>query len=661
MRKRLTSPRAMQVLAWASVLLTVPPLASAMIASALSQSWVELGTLAFLLLADVIVVWLIFQRHKPKKPRETEVFTPFARLVPEAAWPRPSDVDRVLDAIHADGPALPLIVGTSGVGKSTLLDVLVRREIAIRRTRISYRTFEQDYSTLDGWLEKAVSDRRPGDHLVLVLDQFEQWLAYVSTRPHEERVEMQRSLAATLRRIHAMPGCTPVISLRREWYFELAFLGELIPKPADACEIQAPKVDDGGDKMRAAMFESFLTVLKDPEIAEQILNRLGAGGRLSPLKAQIVGAVIERERKEAGKIDLEYFDLVLGGVDGAIEAYFQEEIDGSRRPDICMKALCALSVKTRFRGETELGDIVGSLYEDQDTVLEAMKYLWTQGLVLRLSSGTFALAHDYLAEFFYAKSGAELHPVERDNISAYVAGGGQNSVAVMTGRQRERHKRRPLGMIVVVGLLLLMGLRFLFFDFDTTLLGPEISQPLTGPLFDSTYILIFVPYAAWIVYIGLFYDRLLVHLNESGIERIFSIFVVLNLIISILIGIFIPFAWLLGIASGGIVFTAKILWLSRNPQISPSARHRLRSFGIVTMCNLILAAILGAADIILSFRYVSVGNNIETWVVINLIVSAMVTYWCIALAPSHVTRSGIAQLLGLIGRPHSVANAYSEA
>jgi hypothetical protein len=136
-------------------------------------------------------------------------------------------------------------------------------------------------------------------------------------------------------------------------------------------------------------------------------------------------------------------------------------------------------------------------------------------------------------------------------------------------------------------------------------------------MFDVTYLLILAPYAVWIFYVALFYDRLFAHLKEGGVERMLSIFVVLNLIVSVLLGIFVPFAWLIGVATGGIVFSAKMLRLSRNGQISRSARERLASYVVPTILNLILVAIIGIAALIVSLTYVKTDSQIELWTLLR--------------------------------------------
>jgi hypothetical protein len=661
MRERLTASTAMPILSWAGFLISVPGLIALVVASFAQQEWAALGAVLFALAVVVLVFVQLMHRHRPSSVTSTTIFRPFASLQPEQTWPR-GDVGRLLEMIGKEKRFIPLVVGASGVGKSTLLDVMIRDRIKADWPDVEYTILSAQYSSLVDELRRLIAESSSGCTRVIVLDQFEQWLASVRPKSYEDRTEAQEKLRIVLQEAKGQPRCTVVISLRREWFFELRFLGGMIPSLEEVCEVQAPKTNDDKDPMRAGIRRSFIEVLGDDgDLVDAILERLSPTGRLSPLRAQIVGAVLERKVEAGAEIDEEYFDEDLGGVSGATDAYFKEVLEGAHRPDLCMKILFALSVGAGFRGKATLHMLAGSLYENADTMRTALDYLVKQRLVTKIAVGTYALTHDFVGEYFNAKSGLEMHPVERDNIQIYAAASGEHSPAVNSRDRGEIQRRRPFGMIVVSCLLVLMLLRFLYFGVDTTLVGPSVATPLAGSWFDAAFLPILIPYSLWICYCGLFYDRLVVHLRESRPQRILSVLIVLNLVVSVLLGIFIPIAWLIGIASGGLVFASKMLWLSRNSQISPSARERLKRFAMPTVGNLLIVAAVGVADIYFSVKYVQSGTDVNNWIWINLAVSFMITYSCLALAHLHVTRSAIAQLLGVIGRPGTVAHEFVEA
>lgn len=662
MRERLTSVGVMPLVSWAGLLISATGLIGLIVASIINGEWAAFGAVLFSLLVVLFGIRQLWRRHRPVELEETTVFHPFTPLSPDNAWPR-GDVDGIVASLLEKHKAMPLVVGASGVGKSTLLNVLVKEKIEATRPDVDYMVISSHYADIVKQLEDLIAGCSRRHPRVIVLDQFEQWLALVEPKDYPERQRCHAALRKILKKAKRRRGCAVVISVRSEWYFDLSFLGDLVPDPTGVYAIDAPALTAENDPMRVAIRRSFLDVLGEDqeELVDEVMRQLSPSGRLSPLKAQIVGAVLERRQEAAVDVDLEYFEQELGGVRDVIDTYFREALDGSERPHLCVKILFALSVKQRFRTKTKLSTLVDTLYEDTEPIKTALAYLREQGLVIKLGTGTYAIAHDFLAEFFSTMSGAELHPVDRDNIQIYTTERGKHSSAVNARARRAIRSRRSLGPFYVASLLLLMTARFFYFGVETNLVGnAELARPLIGNLFDTTYLLIMVPYAAWIVYVGLFYDRLLVHLSESKIQRFFTIFTMLNLAISVVLGILVPYAWLIGIASAGMLFGVKMLLLSRNKEITRAARKRLREYSMPTVINMIIAGAAGIADLVLSLLYVDSHASVNTWIWSNLAVSLMVTYWCLMVATMHVSRKGIAQLLGLIGRPGSVANESLE-
>jgi hypothetical protein len=664
-RRLLASNRTQLVIGYLALVVASGSLLWALLASLAAGQLAAAGALAFLILSSFAVCWRVLHRRIPKDPRSTEVFRPFTPLDADTVWRRPVDVTRIVTAIFDCSSTIPLVVGSSGVGKSTLLDVMVREYLTESRPDLRYVLIDT-YADVRPTLVRFIKERSPKEHLVIVLDQFEQWLGRSRLLSRADRAQEQEWLAGVLKDSGEAASYTILLSVRREWYYDLRFLGSLVPAPVDACDIQEPLTTDDADEMRQEILGSFMRVLSDTNVSGRLLTLIGPAGRLSPLKAQIVGAVVEWHRVNGRRIDVDYFESIIGGTDQAIDSYFEAVLDGAERRDICLKVLCALSVKTRFRQEMELGDILGSFFEDTATVQEAVKYLAERGLIRERGIGYLDLAHDYLAEYFNSKSGADLNPIERDNIHIHAETGGLINRDVLLDQAIESdakthvRSRLPLGRIVVVPLLVIMVVRLLDFGINWTLVGPSIAHTVKKNFLDTSYIPIFVPHAAWVIYIALFYDRIFRRINESRSARLFSIVVVVNLIISIGVGIFIPFAWLASIATGGVVLGLKLLALSRRPDLNRTARERLTVFGGTTLFNLLFLACLGVGDLYASLHYVHTRHAASTWVAVNVGLSAMMTYACLVLAPIHVSRSGMSQLLGLMARPRRIVVAHED-
>ncbi len=200
------------------------------------------------------------------------------------------------------------------------------------------------------------------------------------------------------------------------------------------------------------------------------MEDLATNERLLPLEAQIVGAALERERESGRSIDIHYVRNSLGGVAKIIDQYFESILDGSSDRRVALKVLCAFSVRTRFRGQEDLSDVLNHLYEPPEDVREIVAYLLEQHLLVKHSPAKYELAHDYLAEFFNSKSGSELSPIDRDNIQFHMVGlatGNSNTLVPATVAE----KRLDIGKLILIPLLSIMLIRLLHFGLPWTLVG----------------------------------------------------------------------------------------------------------------------------------------------------------------------------------------------
>lgn len=198
-----------------------------------------------------------------------------------------------------------------------LLDVLVRDHLTSLAPDLAYYIIV-GYSTLVSDFTRLTDRHTPGGATVIVLNQFEQWLARIRNLSPQERNDEREAFRIMLDNALVSTEISVVISVRREWYCDLRFLEELIPAPHGACDIQGPLVDDDANETRQGIFDSFRRVPPDGIVAGQIITRVGNGSRLSPLEAQIVGAYVEQMRDLGNTVTLEYFEQDMGGANGAM-------------------------------------------------------------------------------------------------------------------------------------------------------------------------------------------------------------------------------------------------------------------------------------------------------------------------------------------------------
>lgn len=233
-------------LSLASFALTVLVTLVSSIGSATDGDWSAFSVLAvfLLFLLGFALYWLT--RPQPIAPPSTKVFRPFRKLKSTTAWQRPEDVARICEALVRKSTTIPVIVGDSGVGKTTLLRVLVDDALAdpqyrVLGTRPRYKVRVASTGLrhdLEFLLDRP-SDRKP---LIIVFDQLEQWLAHLRTVPRATRRKEQNWLRKVLIKAQASESYAIALSLKAEWYYDLRFLGDILPAPQHCCHIEGARL-----------------------------------------------------------------------------------------------------------------------------------------------------------------------------------------------------------------------------------------------------------------------------------------------------------------------------------------------------------------------------------------------------------------------------------
>lgn len=620
--------------------------------------WGAVVALLVLASASGRLAWRLWRRPVPTVPGRTEIFQPLGKLDPATAWPRTQEVIRICSAIDDKSNRLPLIVGASGAGKTVLLDVLVRAAVTARTDRASYRVIPSYDGERQDVRDALKASQVTGDHLILVLDQFEQWLARLGTLKPEVRADRQQWLRSLIEEAKSAAGFTMVLSVRAEWYYELRFLGNLLPSLSEAVVIEGASIDEGDD-LRNSVLASFEKVVGgDVEVATGLVTRLGvagAAGGFSPLEAQLVGATVERERVRGARISLEQFDNA-GGVAWAVEQFFDDVVRGAPSRRICLKVLCAFSVETRFRQQLDRTDLGSVLFDDDEDVREAVKYLAAERLLDEPKPGQLDLAHDFFAAVFRKRSAEELHPTERDNVVVLAQAVRSGTVA----EQEVATERRRLGKVVLALLVVIMGLRLLYFGVDWTLLGRPFTTTIFGGVLDVSYIPTLVAEAGWLVYGARMYDGVFRRLREPRPSRALSIFTLVALFLAAVLGTVWPSGGLLTIPIGGALIGLKLRALAGREDLNSTARHHLRVWAWGNLFLALYVGFLGAAQWYLSAHVVHTSADQNRWLAANAVVAGAIVASSWALAPVQVSRSSVSQFKGLIARPKGSKLAAAE-
>jgi cadmium resistance protein CadD (predicted permease) len=623
-------------------------------ASISDRQWGLTATWAVLIAATVSwIVWRLVQ-SPAEEPEPTQYFKPFAEPDPDWTWPRDAEVSALQTSLLLQ--RVTLVVGASGMGKTVLLGTLLPGALG--------RTIGDDYFRISTYepTHHRLQQAAQRDDAIVVLDQFEQYLAYLETLSPNECAAEKAWLKSAYLEARTRAGVRFIIAVRQEWYFSLKFLADLLPSFEETVTV-TPPADIPGDPIREKMIEQFVEGLglakttAGSEILEMISR--DRDGRLLPLEVQIVGAQLERSAKRHN-VGPKYLERVLHGVSGAINEYFDDIIEGAPDRRVALKVLCALSARTRFRRQEAFHNILEAVYEVPEDVERALGYLREQSLIVQVDrAGTrFELTHDYLAELFNQKSATDLDPAERDNVQYHITepdddGATQGSLVLSLSERQGGTGRWTMPRVVLIVLAALMTIRLLDFGLPWYVAnsGPIERTVAPGHLLDQTYLVVYAPQLAWAVYLALFYERIFANLRESRLEKLMSQMTVLVVLPCAIVAMFIPHAWILSIGCCGFVIGLKMMSVGRARQVNAAARKRMFNMGIITTSNMVLALLVGGTSFGFSIALVHTPADTNTWTLLMVPWSVLFTVACLTLAPSHVQRSAAALTLGFLARP----------
>jgi hypothetical protein len=655
-----TSRTGAELATYLSVLLALASVLTSLIVTADHRQWGLAAAWSAALIIPAITLYVFANTRHYDPPIATRTFRPFDELLAKDIWPRDPEVQKLRLAL-AQTSEITLVVGASGVGKSVLLKTVLPDAIG--------RTVDTDYHYISSYgPAHELAEAAPGEKQILVLDQFEQHLAWLRNRSAARRETAQTWLRDLLKRRIETDKTSVVISVRSEWYWDLRFLEDLLPPLPDVVEVTPPPAT-ATSPARRKIVDQFVTALEldDEQPAEPIVDTLEQDGALLPLEVQIVGATLERAHKAGEKVDARYLTATLGGVSSAINTFFDDVLKGAQLPPskmgrwqllprdnshVALKVLCALSVRTRFRQRERLDDLLEALFEDRHRVTAALDYLVQQKIIMKVRSG-YELAHDYLAEIFHQKSAAELDPTDRDNIEFHIEASHEQNNIVMPRQQREAQRNSSWALITIIVLSVVMTARLLYFGIDWYVIGggPNPQPLIGGALLDETYLPIYLAHLGWAIYLGLFYHRIFRYLDEDGPARALSIATVAVIPPLAVAAMLIPSVWILSIAGCGFVVGVKMLSLGRTKRVNAAARARMANMGQITTVNMIMAGLVGAVVLGLSLVVVHGESGARFWTIAMIMWSIVLVFACLALVSAHVGQRAAALMLGLLARP----------
>ena len=605
-------------------------------------------------------LWQMRPKRKPDAIEDGVVFQGVRRLAPNEAWPRSPEA-RALRDFMIDAPGhVALLVGQSGVGKSTLVrsqllpllgqegwDCLVFDNYEAIRLQAHIR-LQQAFGAEGGDLADAsalLTGIPTGKKVVLVFDQLESLLpsSDAEASEHEcDRAWFREFLIACA----AFPHVVCLLVTRREYYFDLRFLGGVIPAPARAFELRG--LDGHGLSLSKELVAGkLLAVTRDQETTKVVLDELMVYNELLPVEVQIVGTVLEAIARRTGSIRVGRYRGELGGKTGLIRQFFLSHVTASPDEHASLTTLLALSVETRRRVSLSPEEIAAMTHRDVSDVLSALSFFVKHELVIERGAGHYEWSHDYLAESFRELSGSQIDPVERDNI-LYAWDCRKESVHDFSGKERSRSRA---GSLMLAGLAALLVVRLLgpaygvAWSWFNALAGSSPSRTLV----DTAFLPAFLSHLAWSTYVGLLFDRLLVRLREGVVGRVMSYATLAVCVACVVLAVMAPRYWLISIAGGGIMVGLKFVQLSLAQRKQRMVHNVFRQVGLTTLVNCIIVLVLGVAYRALVLRLAGpIGMSV------GYLLMMVMVYFAAAVGPRHASESSAARLQGLYERGQGV-------
>lgn len=619
----------------------------------------------------LILGYLLRPEQEPKEPLQRGVFKGVGRLEIDDAWTRPDDRNRLCKTIKMPVNKPILLVGSSGVGKSVLLETqitpLLRSEGWKSVSYTNYDSFDSFKNDLLQSLSKIfpgiAHNRFTSDailegidnsiNLLLIYDQFEQFLSVFGDKRAENN-EGREWFKNFLRASTNLSNIRHLIVVRKEWYYDLRFLEEYIPPPYESYHLSGIKVDTNTTE-QLILGSKMHSVTKNAETAKAVLKSLIENDEILPVQAQIVGLMLENKAKEIGIIDNECYYKEFGGKDGLIQNYFQSYMDASPNRQISLQVLCAMSVETRLRSQISLPHIADIIHKNEGEVRRCLSFFVDHGLVRETKMGGYELAHDYLAEKFHELSGTELDPVERDNILFFwdEMRKANGHLDVTRQRAKDESKRKFVFSDFFMGFLVVLLFARLFAPSYESNWGwfnilRDYQKSNIG--IDIYYLPVFVSHLAWSIYVTLFYRRFFSQLREKSLARVLSKFTVVLCTACVVTAVFVPYFWLFSIGIGGLGIGLKLLQLAKSPGLSKISIDFFSRIAIPTLINLAVVVAVGLAVIYYVHSALLTQTLVEQLNVFFYFISMVMTYYMLAVRPEHTTKDAASKMLGLVDR-----------
>lgn len=349
---------------------------------------------------------------------------------------RQRDVQECLDALDDHELRLFLLIGESGVGKSSLLQAGLmpnlgrvglgcvyvklgdRDPISLIRKALGVGEEEEFVAMLRSAVVRA------GQPIVLILDQFEQF--FVQFR----EAERQQFITALKDWYESDVPVKLLIGIRGDLYDQFTVIQKALDyslRPGQVHRLEKFAPEQATEVLRV-MAETEQWSFNGTFVLEMARDELaGLDGKIAPVEVQVLAQMMSREPNEENR----RFDRLafqkLGGVDGLLGRSLQRSLDaipGKSERERALEVLLALTdlernVRSKALSVVQLQGMTEKVHGSPSEVGEAVRWLSESRLITPGESGgavVYELAHERLIPALRQVADQELSAANQANL-----------------------------------------------------------------------------------------------------------------------------------------------------------------------------------------------------------------------------------------------------
>jgi hypothetical protein len=616
-----------------------------------------------------------------------------------------------------------ILVGTSGSGKSVLISEFfpaqyqnhfksgtICKQIIIK----SYEDIDHDINIkmvdmglIESHQHAAVRDAirniKDNQRIFFIFDQFES----IFMLNHSNAIRQLKiicELFSTIKEINSkekMIFC--LIVMRKEWYFNLKFFGEIIPHIKNTFVLEGFNIKD--DKLKEEIKSKLYKYTKDDKLTEIIIENcsqintnegfyvtsydeliqkslLGENDQtevLLPIELMTVAESVFILKRSSDK---EETTFIFEGKDKAIRRFFDYYLMSFKDKYDAMQVLYALSVSPKERRMLSLKEISHITNIPIDRVDNVLTYFLGKGetqeskerkplLIQSENKEKVDWKHDFFAERCSEISGSMLDPVDRDNINYFWFNRNQkHSETKMSFADQNivNTKAQKLGstLFIISFLFLLMRtfypllVKIIPFNFLWTKYSvPLFSFPNVNWInnIDISFLPISISLTLWSWYITTAYRRLFSILQEppKSFAARCSKFVAWWSLICVILTIFFPLLWVFFTGVGGLIAGLKYQQMTKSDiaGISTFEETFMKRLYKETKINSIVMMIIGLFYSLLFPQFNNNEVHSTIWyigIILTAIFLVIMVYFALLSIREHTNTNRIPSYLGVYNR-----------